>query len=81
MLGDGDGTVNLRSALGCLRWRGKQKQAVYSKAFPQEEHLLMLQSQNIIAYIKKVVLPEKSSSSRSHFRRRHNRKHSDRHEN
>lgn len=69
VMGDGDGTVNLRSALGCLRWQGKQKQAVYAQAFDKHEHLDMLSSPDVIAYIKKVVT---APSKRQWWRWRNN---------
>ncbi|XP_074644583.1 lysosomal phospholipase A and acyltransferase-like [Tubulanus polymorphus] len=52
---DGDGTVNMRSLLGCLLWRGKQKYPVYHQVFPNAEHMKMLKVPAIIAYIKKVL--------------------------
>ena len=53
--GDGDGTVNLRSLVGCLRWQGKQKQKVYHKAFKNVDHLGMLNNLDINSYIKTIV--------------------------
>jgi len=54
---DGDGTVNLRSLRGCLRWSGKQSAPVYYQEFKGEyaEHLQMLRNPEVIAYVAKVV--------------------------
>ncbi len=35
---DGDGTVNIRSLLGCLKWSGKSKYPVSHKTYPGAEH-------------------------------------------
>ena len=53
--GDGDGTVNIRSLNGCLRWQGKQKQKVYHKEFKNVDHLGMLNNVDINSYIKTIV--------------------------
>jgi len=54
---DGDGTVNLRSLYGCLRWSGKQSAPVHHQQFKGEyaEHLQLLQNPNILTYVAKVV--------------------------
>lgn len=51
--GDGDGTVNLRSLTGCLRWANKQSEKIYYKQFdgPTAEHLEMLKNVQIMEYI------------------------------
>ncbi|AWP08926.1 putative group XV phospholipase A2 [Scophthalmus maximus] len=53
--GDGDGTVNLRSAVQCRRWVGKQKQPVAVKELPGNEHVNMLLNITTVAYIKNVL--------------------------
>ncbi|XP_053282957.1 group XV phospholipase A2 [Pleuronectes platessa] len=53
--GDGDGTVNLRSAVQCKRWVGKQKQPVMLKELPGNEHVNMLLNYTTVAYIKTVL--------------------------
>jgi len=55
---DGDGTVNLRSLHGCLRWSGKQSAKVYHQEFngTYAEHLQMLKNPGVMAYIAKVVI-------------------------
>lgn len=55
VLGDGDGTVNLRSAVQCGRWVGKQKQPVVLKELPGNEHVNMLLNITTVAYIKTVL--------------------------
>ena len=53
--GDGDGTVNLRSATQCKRWVGKQTQPVKLVELPENEHVNMLLNQTTVAYIKAVL--------------------------
>lgn len=53
--GDGDGTVNLRSAVQCKRWVGKQKQPVKLVELPGNEHVNMLLNFTTVAYIKTVL--------------------------
>ncbi|XP_063333771.1 group XV phospholipase A2 [Pelmatolapia mariae] len=55
LTGEGDGTVNLYSALQCKRWIGKQKQPVTLVELPQNEHVNMLLNVTTVDYIKKVV--------------------------
>ncbi|KAM3609277.1 uncharacterized protein V6R79_012127 [Siganus canaliculatus] len=55
LYGDGDGTVNLRSAMQCRRWVGKQKQPVMLKELPGNEHVNMLLNFTTVAYIKTVL--------------------------
>jgi len=40
--GDGDGTVNIRSLEGCLKWKGSQKHDVHHKVFKGINHVDML---------------------------------------
>nr|XP_040023961.1 phospholipase A2 group XV-like isoform X2 [Gasterosteus aculeatus aculeatus] len=56
VLGDGDGTVNLWSAVQCGRWVGRQKQPVTLLELPANEHVDMLVNYTTVAYIKKVLL-------------------------
>ncbi|KAF7660139.1 hypothetical protein LDENG_00287370 [Lucifuga dentata] len=53
--GDGDGTVNLQSAIQCQRWIGKQKQPVKLLELPGNEHVAMLLNNTTVAYIKSVL--------------------------
>lgn len=54
--GDGDGTVNLRSLHGCLRWVNKNGgHKVYHQTFAGVNHMQILKNEDINAYIKKVV--------------------------
>lgn len=55
LTGDGDGTVNLVSALQCKRWVGKQKYNVTLKELPFNEHVAMLANLTTVDYIKKVL--------------------------
>ena len=53
--GDGDGTVNLRSLVGCLKWAGKQTQQVFHQTFEKAEHLSLLRNIGVQEYIAKVL--------------------------
>ncbi|XP_043563102.1 group XV phospholipase A2 [Chiloscyllium plagiosum] len=53
--GDGDGTVNLVSALRCQNWKGKQKGKVHMKELRSNEHIDMLSNLTTISYIKKML--------------------------
>ncbi|XP_043935439.1 phospholipase A2 group XV, partial [Protopterus annectens] len=53
--GEGDGTVNLVSALQCRRWINKQKQAVKMLELPGNEHIQMLSNVTVIDYIKSIL--------------------------
>lgn len=53
--GDGDGTVNLVSALKCKEWAGKQKGKVFMKELPGNEHVNMLLNISTISYIQKIL--------------------------
>ncbi|XP_056273721.1 group XV phospholipase A2 [Pseudoliparis swirei] len=55
VLGDGDGTVNLRSAMQCGRWAGQQKQPVMLMELPGNEHVDMLLNYTTVVYIKSVL--------------------------
>ncbi|CAG5134580.1 unnamed protein product [Candidula unifasciata] len=59
--GDGDGTVNLRSLLGCLRWVGAQKYPVRHVALngSSTEHMALLANSDARQYIKDVVTGER----------------------
>lgn len=55
IFGDGDGTVNIRSAKVCESFKDKQKQKVHAKPFPNMEHMAILKEVNSIAYILQVL--------------------------
>lgn len=52
ILGDGDGTVNLRSLEGCLYWKTKQKQKIYHQTFAGVDHMEILRNQHVLDYVK-----------------------------
>ncbi|XP_077505629.1 lysosomal phospholipase A and acyltransferase-like [Amblyomma americanum] len=56
VFGDGDGTVNLRSLRGCLRFQYGQNQRVYEKTLDNVEHMSILYEPAVIEYIKALVL-------------------------
>ena len=51
---NGDGTVNLRSLLGCLRWQ-HQSQPFYHKVLDKVNHSDILKSGDALQYIKEVL--------------------------
>ena len=58
--GPGDGTVNLRSLKGCLKWVGKQgKYKVNYKVFSGSEsgHRKILKSDKFISYLVSILSP------------------------
>ena len=52
---NGDGTVNLRSLIGCLKFEKVQKQPVYHKVFDGAEHLQILNRKDVIAEIVRIL--------------------------
>jgi len=53
--GDGDGTVNIRSLKGCLKWDGAQKQAVHHKVFKGINHVDMLRREEPTSYVVDLI--------------------------
>ncbi|WAR13083.1 PAG15-like protein [Mya arenaria] len=53
---DGDGTVNIRSLHGCLKFKKMQKQPIYHKEFDKAEHMQILNLKSVIDYLKKVFV-------------------------
>lgn len=52
---DGDGTVNLQSALQCQKWVDMQKQEVVIFELSGNEHIQMLSNDTTISYVKKLL--------------------------
>ncbi|XP_075796437.1 lysosomal phospholipase A and acyltransferase isoform X1 [Pelodiscus sinensis] len=52
---DGDGTVNLQSALQCQKWVNMQKQDVMLLELSGNEHIEMLSNATTISYVKKLL--------------------------
>ncbi|KAL3282550.1 hypothetical protein HHI36_005730 [Cryptolaemus montrouzieri] len=55
VMGNGDGTVNLRSLEGCLLWRNMQSQNIYSVPLAKVDHLGILSDKNVLQYISDLV--------------------------
>ena len=53
--GEGDGTVNERSLVGCTKWTHKQDQAVHHKRYMNADHMAILKHQDVISYIRNVL--------------------------
>lgn len=49
-MGDGDGTVNVRSLSACTKWAIEQKQPVYVRAFPKRDHMAVLNVSSLISF-------------------------------
>lgn len=52
---DGDGTVNLRSLVGCLKFRYQQPQPVFHKVFDGAEHMQILNRKDVIGEILRIL--------------------------
>ncbi|KAM3665322.1 phospholipase A2 group XV isoform X2 [Ammospiza nelsoni] len=52
---DGDGTVNLQSALQCRKWVHRQEQEVVMLELAGNEHIQMLSNETTISYVKKLL--------------------------
>lgn len=63
--GDGDGTVNIRSLLGCLKWQKMNGPPVYHKQFNKTDHLGILHDPSAIDYI--LQLAANSGKMKDHF--------------
>lgn len=53
---NGDGTVNLRSLEGCLRFSKQQSQPVHHETFDKAEHMEILNRKDVILYLEKVLM-------------------------
>ena len=54
--GDGDNTVNLRSLQACESWISKQSQPIHTKAFHRLDHLGILWNNQVVQYVKNIVI-------------------------
>lgn len=52
---NGDGTVNIRSLMGCLLWQGKQLKKIYHHQVKGADHMEILKNEDVIAYLKKIL--------------------------
>ncbi|KAG5328630.1 PAG15 phospholipase, partial [Acromyrmex charruanus] len=55
IVGDGDGTVNIRSLEACTLWQRSQVQKIYNQSFPGVDHTEILRNSDVLAYIKTVL--------------------------
>ena len=56
--GDGDGTVNRRSAEACLKWESQQRQSFKSRAFPRVQHGEIVKSNDVFNIMEEVTKEE-----------------------
>lgn len=56
VMGDGDGSVNIRSLEGCTYWRGLQKKPITTMAVEKQEHFQVLGHPRIVSYIRDVLI-------------------------
>ena len=54
-IGDGDGTVNIRSLEFCKQWSDKQSHPVITKVFRRLDHNNILKDKQVVEYVKDVV--------------------------
>ena len=64
---DGDGTVNLRSLHGCLRWKTQQKQLIHHQTFKGVDHMAILSRDPVVNYIKNVITNIHYKRSKSNY--------------
>lgn len=55
-MGQGDGTVNLRSLEACLEWKSAQTQNVSSLIIRGVNHMDLLQNKLVFDYIKNILI-------------------------
>ena len=55
VMGDGDGTVNTRSLVGCIQWREKQDKPVHHHVFPGVDHLGILRNDPPTDFISNII--------------------------
>lgn len=53
--GDGDGTVNIRSLMGCTKWATTQTQDVYHQVFSDADHMKILRDERVLEYIVQLM--------------------------
>jgi len=53
--GNGDGTVNYRSLIGCTRWAGQQRQPVTHHQFPGVDHMQILREAAPAEFVSNLV--------------------------
>ena len=54
-IGDGDGTVNIRSLEYCKQWSDKQSHRVITKSFKRLDHNHILMDKQVVEYVKDIV--------------------------
>lgn len=55
IMGNGDGTVNLKSLEGCLLWQNLQQQRIYSVPLPNVDHLGILGDVKVLQYLSNLI--------------------------
>lgn len=53
--GNGDGTVNARSLVGCTYWTSMQKENVFHQVFPNADHMSILRDERVMDYISQLM--------------------------
>ena len=62
---DGDGTVNIRSLLGCQRFAKMQSKPVYHKTFDKAEHMQILNRKDVIQHLESILVPSKTFKNKN----------------
>jgi len=57
VMGDGDGTVPTFSLQFCQNWRGKMNQTLMVKAYPNQDHVDILQDKDFVNDLLAIILP------------------------
>ena len=65
-IGDGDGTVNIRSLEFCKKWSEKQSHPVITKSFRRLDHNNILKDKQVVEYVKDIVNILQNSSDNIH---------------
>ena len=58
IFGIGDGRINERSLVGCMKWTNKQSHQVIHKMYDKIDHWEIVKHPNVISYIEEVVFDE-----------------------
>lgn len=58
IMGDGDGTVNLRSLEGCMKWEMLQTQPVTTVPLKDVDHMSILSDGRVVKYIADLMTPK-----------------------
>ncbi|VDP50092.1 unnamed protein product [Soboliphyme baturini] len=61
IMGDGDGTVNVRSLKACNLLKTKQSQPVYTFEILKGEHMQILNHPQMLKYVQELLVPSRKT--------------------